>query len=77
MISVNATEDAIAMVRDLRNLLAKGGFRLTKCLSITHEVMEIIPNEEKLKSTQENMPSVGVRQNVLGVGWDVVTDEFY
>ena len=23
------------------------------------------------------MPSVGVRQNVLGVSWDVITDEFY
>ena len=77
LISVNATEDAIAMVKDLRSLLAKGGFRLTKWLSTSHEVMETIPDEEKSKSAQENMPSVGIRQNVLGVSWDVITDEFY
>ena len=40
-------------------------------------MMETIPDEEKYKSVHENMPSVGVRQNVLGVSWDVVTDEFY
>ena len=30
LISVNATEDAISMVRDHRSLLAKRDFRLTK-----------------------------------------------
>ena len=77
LISVNATEDAITMVKNLRSLLAKGGFRLTKWLSTSHEVMKTIPVEEKSKSAQGNMPSVGVRQNVLGVSWDVITDEFY
>ena len=77
LISVNATEDAITMVKDLRSLLAKGGFRLTKWLSTSHGVKKTIPDEEKSKSVQGNMPSVGVRQNVLGVSWDMITDEFY
>ena len=75
LISVNATEDAIVIMRDFRSLLAKGGFRLTNWLSTSCEVMETIPDEEQSKSAQENMPSVGVRQNVFS--WDVITDEFY
>ena len=39
--------------------------------------MEIIPHEEKSKPAQENMPSVGLRQNVLSISWDLITDEFY
>ena len=46
LISVNATEDAIVIMRDLRSLLAKGGFRLTNWLSTSCEVMETIPDEE-------------------------------
>ena len=52
------------MVRDLRSLLAKRGFRLTKWLSTSREVIETLPDEQKSKSAPENMPSVGVRQNV-------------
>ena len=77
LISVNAAEDAIAMGKELRSLPAKGDFRLTKWLSNSHDVMETVPDEEKSKSAHENMPSVGIRQNVLGVSWDVITDEFY
>ena len=76
LISVNATEDAIAMVKDLRSLLAKKGFRLTKWLSTNHEVMKTIPDEEKSKFVQENMQSVDFRKNVPGISWDVITYEF-
>ena len=40
-------------------------------------MIKTIANEEKSKSPHENILSVGVRQNILGVSWDVITDEFY
>ena len=47
MKSVGMTEIAIKLVKQLRELLKKGGFRLTKWLSNDREVLAEIPENER------------------------------
>ena len=44
---VDNTERAIKLVKNLRELLKKGGFRLTKWLSTNREVLAEIPERER------------------------------
>ena len=45
--SVKSDEDAIRQVRDLTELLKKGGFRLTKWLSNSRTVVESVPESDE------------------------------
>ena len=76
---VENEEVAISIVNNLCLLLLKGGFKLTKWLSTSSQVMQAIPDEEKSKFLQNAIPpSVPLPcQCILGVSWDVKTDEFY
>ena len=77
LLSVTGVESAIQVVKDLRSLLSRGGFRLTKWLSSNEEVMRTIPDEDKFKSIKNVMPSSSLRERVLGVHWHVPTDQFF
>ena len=46
LVSVNSVESAIQVVKDLRCLLSRGGFRVTKWLSSNKEVMRTSPDED-------------------------------
>ena len=50
--SVNSDHDAINLVKDLTELLKTGGFRLTKWLSNSRQVMESIPESERATSVK-------------------------
>ena len=78
LFSIETEEVAISIVNNLRSLLLKGGFKLTKRLSTSSQVMQAIPDEEKSKSVRNAIPpSVPLScQPILGVSWDVKTDEF-
>ncbi|KAK3728345.1 hypothetical protein QZH41_002189 [Actinostola sp. cb2023] len=66
------------MVRDMTNLMAKGGFRLTKWLSNKKEVLQDIQASERAKSVSslnldlDKLPT----EITLGVLWDVNKDKF-
>ena len=45
--SVGSEQDAIRLIDQLRHLLAKGGFRLTKWISNSTEVIESVPVSER------------------------------
>ena len=79
LFSVENEEVAVSIVNNLRSLLLKGGFKLTKWLSTSSQVMQAIPDEKKSKSVRiATSPSVPLPcQRILGVSWDVKTDEFY
>ena len=79
MFSVENEKVAISIVNNLRSLLFKGGFKLAKWLSTSSQVIQVIPDEEKSKSVRNTIPpSVPLPcQRILGVSWDVKTDEFY
>lgn len=48
--SVKSVEDAVEIVDRLREILSKGGFRLTKCSCNRSEVLDTIPQAEKAQS---------------------------
>ena len=52
MKSLNDTNEAIGLVSQLRQLLEKGGFRLTKWYSNSRELLVTIPESERAKSVK-------------------------
>ena len=72
-----ATEaEAIHLSSQLRQLLAKGGFRLTKWISNSKEVMESLPESERAVSLKELVFERTVVERALGLQWNVVSDQF-
>lgn len=76
--SVPTEEAAIALTAELRDLLARGGFKLTKWLSNSKSVMKSIPTNERAKSLHELDLDVDdlPRERALGVLRDVEEDCF-
>ncbi|XP_056307490.1 uncharacterized protein LOC130219206 [Danio aesculapii] len=76
--SLSTVNDAIKLASELRELLSCGGFRLTKWLSNSKEVMKTIPAElwanslHEVNLDQEDLPY----ERTLGVLWDVERDCF-
>ena len=74
--SVADDEKGITMASDVTQLLARGGFHLTKWVSNSTKVLESIPESERsgsVKNLNFDQPAV---ERALGVKWDIVTDEF-
>ena len=76
MKSINNTEKAIGLVSQLRQLLERGGFRLTKWYSNSRELMATIPESERAKSVKnlelERLPT----ESALGMKWNTEEDVF-
>ena len=76
--SVESSERAVYLAVQLSNLLAKGGFRLTKWLCNRPEVLESIPKDERAPSVldldldKDKLPL----QRALGLKWDMESDKF-
>ena len=74
--SVASEESAILLVKDLTELLSKGGFRLMKWLSNSHKVVESIPETERamvVKSLDFDLPVI---EQALKVHLQVSSDTF-
>ena len=76
MVTVDSDEQGVKLVRDLRQLLQMSGFNLTKWASTSSSIMSSIPNSEKLQNLQNAMPGESLGMRVLGISWNVSTDEF-
>ena len=77
--SVATKEDALALIEDLQALLAEGGFRVTKFVCNSPEVMEKIPVGERSKQSKALMMNASNEptaheERALGVYWDVGAD---
>ena len=74
--SVEDDQKAVQLVDQLRKLLADGGFRLTKWVSNSRDVIESVPTTERAGSVKEldldNLPI----ERALGLHWDVQPDVF-
>ena len=72
--SVPTVPEAHRLVSQLSNLLAQGGFHLTKWISNCHEVLKSIPPSERAPSIRdldlEDLPM----DCALGTQWDVERD---
>jgi hypothetical protein len=67
---------AITLVQQLQQLMAKGGFRLTKWLSNSRRVLESIPESERAATVKnldlEDLPI----ERALGNHWNIEMDVF-
>ena len=76
--SVGSVAEGIELFKDMSALLQRGGFRLTKWLSTHRDVLDTIPEEEKIKSLQaidlndNSLPS----ESALGLQWNVELHAF-
>ena len=74
--SVNTEKEAIQLANQLRELLAKGGFRLTKWVSNSREVINSLPESEIAASVKDlDLEKLPV-ERALGVQWNVTSDQF-
>ncbi len=75
--SVSSVGRAKELAKQLWELLAKGGFNLTKWVSNSREVMASIPSSERAPKMVdldvESFPDIVA----LGVSWNIETDTFY
>ena len=76
--SLPSSSEAVTHVDDMRKLMFKGGFNLTKWMSNDRKVLESIPVEDRAKHikeldlTKDTLPT----ERALGVSWLVETDTF-
>ena len=76
LVSVDTNEEAKKLVKDLTSLLQEGGFRLTKWVSNSREVMSAIPEAERAKSVVNLDPDELPIERALGISWNVENDCF-
>ena len=76
--SVPTNLKAVKLVGELRELLSRGGFRLTKWISNSKKVMDSVPESEKAPSVKnlDLSENVTLTERALGVQWNVHTDTF-
>ena len=76
--SMGDEEKAVMMVEQLRDLMSKGGFRLTKWISNNRTVLASIEEKERAKQVRDldlNFEALPI-ERALGVYWDVEMDRF-
>ncbi len=71
MKSVEVADRAILLAKQLRELLQKGGFKLTKCLSNNREVLSTIPESERARSVVNLDINDLPKESALGLKWNV------
>jgi len=67
--SAATVEQAVMLVNELNLLLQKGGFKLTKWVSNSREVLSSIP-----ENLQKQPQQTDISERALGVRWEVETD---
>ncbi|XP_072021165.1 uncharacterized protein [Amphiura filiformis] len=76
--SVPTESEAVSLVKDLQEVCRSGGFRLTKWLSNSREVLKTVPPAERAKDirsldlSQDPLPP----DRALGMKWKVESDTF-
>ncbi|XP_071819881.1 uncharacterized protein [Apostichopus japonicus] len=76
--SVGTEEEAIILMKQLRELLGRGGFRLTKWVSNSRLVLDTIPKGERaegIRSLDMEKDKLPI-DRALGVSWCVESDQF-
>lgn len=75
--SVSTEKEAIQLSSQLRALLDKGGFRLTKWMSNSLPVLDSIPQSERATSVRNlDFNNESLMERALGVQWNVHEDTF-
>ena len=74
--SVPGENEAIRLTADLRRLLEKGGFNLTKWVSNSRKLVESLPESERAGTFKDLTDGQMPVERALGVRWDVESDKF-
>ena len=76
--SVADEDKAVRLVSQLREILARGGFRLTKWMSNSREVFRSVPTEERAKGVKslDLDHNFLPRERGLGLLWDMESDQY-
>lgn len=76
--SFQTIEEASRLVNEIQDLLAKGGFHLTKFTSNSPELLKQFPPERCSKAAQSyRLTDSELEEHALGVKWNAVKDEFH
>ena len=74
--SVPTTENATELANQLIDLLSRGGFNLTKCISNDKKVLSAIPKSERAASVLDlDLEGLPV-EHTLGLQWNMQEDSF-
>ena len=73
--SVKDSEIALTLIQELKELLQKGGFNLTKWVSNSTEAIKSMPHEHRSKQYLDLGASTSFIARALGVIWDVTDDQ--
>ena len=76
LVSVSNERVGVKLIHDLRELLSRAGFNLTKCLSNSQQVVDSIPEKDQSKSLTTTPLNNGLQQRVLGIDWNLNSDCF-
>ena len=74
--SLKTSQEAKRVVKELTELLSRGGFRLTKWISNDREVLENIPQSERAASVVDLALDKIPVERTLGIQWNVGADKF-
>nr|XP_039259008.1 uncharacterized protein LOC120335544 [Styela clava] len=74
--TAESVDEGIEIVKELTQLMSKGGFNLTKWLTNNDELLSMIPEEKRAKCVQNHVIDGNVKERVLGIQWNVANDEF-
>ena len=78
LMSVADTQTASRMIKQLCELLSRGGFVLTKWMSNDQEVLQSVPHEKRANPVKNMDLDLGDSlpvERALGVSWNMETDE--
>ena len=76
LVSVSTTQEAIDLISQMRSVLSKCGFNLTKWTSNKRQVIDSVPEEHQSRIVRLHSLEGDVSERVLGVHWDLAADEF-
>ena len=76
LVSVPTVKEAVSLVKELNEMLLRGGFRLTKWICNNQEVIDTVPEEERASVIKTAALDASTSERVLGVHWDIDSDAF-
>ena len=72
--SVRTPQEAIEIYQKVRDILIKGGFKLTKWITSDEEVKSHIPETDRSKKVVKTFEAEPQSSSILGLKWNVDTD---
>ena len=72
--SVRTPREAIEIYQKVREILNKGGFKLTKCITSDDEVKSQIPETDRSTKVVKTFEAEPQSSSILGLNWNIDTD---